>query len=211
MFADSVQGRVRLQSTGYHKMHDGQGRCWITVDGQEIINMPSWYEWALRDYVGRPDLPEEFADYVSLFARGGFRSAMLDYVNLSIDKILASESVLIRAVGMFDRRLGKRKLAALDVDGTTRLSDCSIAFDVKLKGCFLQFRARRSRMLICDAPCGRTPAAKRTRWRKAACAAVRLGKAKKTRKRRPLLADSSRGVRHRRIGHGSCGGDSCRI
>ena len=167
MFADSVQGRVRLQSTGYHKMHDGQGRCWITVDGQEIINMPSWYEWALRDYVGRPDLPEEFADYVSLFARGGFRSAMLDYVNLSIDKILASESVLIRAVGMFDRRLGKRKLAALDVDVRTRLSDCSIAFDVKLKGCFLQFRARRSRMLICDAPCGRTPAAKRTRWRKA--------------------------------------------
>ena len=38
---------------------------------------------------------------------------MFAYLHLSIDDILASENVLIRAIGMLDRRLGKRRLPAL--------------------------------------------------------------------------------------------------
>ena len=194
MFADSVQGRVRLQSTGYHKMHDGQGRCWITVDGQEIINMPSWYEWALRDYVGRPDLPEEFADYVSLFARGGFRSAMLDYVNLSIDKILASESVLIRAVGMFDRRLGKCKLAALDVDGAHPLVRLFYCVRCEAEGVFPAIPGEAIKNVNLRRPMWPNARSKEDKMEESRRAAVRLGKAKKTRKRRPLLARIHQGA-----------------
>lgn len=40
LFADCVRGRVRFHSTRYRRMHDQEGRAWITIDGQEIINMP---------------------------------------------------------------------------------------------------------------------------------------------------------------------------
>ena len=45
---------------------------------------------------------------------------MESYLLLSIDDILASENVLIRAIGMLDRRLGKRRLRGLDPRTRTR-------------------------------------------------------------------------------------------
>ncbi|MCH2184101.1 MAG: hypothetical protein MK108_19050, partial [Mariniblastus sp.] len=45
LFADSVKGRVRLHSTRYRKMHDQQGRAWLTIDGEEIVNMTNLFEW----------------------------------------------------------------------------------------------------------------------------------------------------------------------
>ena len=44
LFADRVQGRVRLHSTKYRRMHDQEGRAWITLDGEEILNMPNLFE-----------------------------------------------------------------------------------------------------------------------------------------------------------------------
>lgn len=115
-FADAVKGRVQLQTTGYRGMHDHEGREWITIDGQEIVNMPHWYGWTLRDYIGQPNQPAEIADYASLFARGGLRSAMHQYLDMSIDDVVCSENVLVRAIGMLDRRVGKRKLRILDTE-----------------------------------------------------------------------------------------------
>jgi hypothetical protein len=115
LFADSLKGRVRLHETGYHGMHDEEGRNWITVDGQEIVNMPHWYGWTLRDYVDRPDLPEKFANYVSLFAEGGLRHAMILYQEMSIRDVVQSQNVLVQAIGMLDRRVGKRRLRALEL------------------------------------------------------------------------------------------------
>jgi hypothetical protein len=34
-FAPSVAGRVELRSTSYRRSHDGEGRVWITLDGEE--------------------------------------------------------------------------------------------------------------------------------------------------------------------------------
>ena len=116
LFADSVRGRIRLHETGYHGMHDETGRNWITVDGQEVVNMPQWYPWIMRDYIGKPDVPRGFADYASLFAKGGLNHAMHVYLTLSIDDILNGDNVLVRAIGMLDRRLGKRRLRALELE-----------------------------------------------------------------------------------------------
>ena len=44
-----------------------------------------------------------------------FMTALFDYLNMSIDDILASDNFVVRAFGMLDRRLGKRRLAAMDV------------------------------------------------------------------------------------------------
>ena len=39
LFADSVKGRVEFRSTGYRHAHDGEGRYWITMDGEEIAGL----------------------------------------------------------------------------------------------------------------------------------------------------------------------------
>jgi hypothetical protein len=45
LFADSVRGRVGPPSTRYRTMHDHDGRAWITLDSQEIINMVHIWKW----------------------------------------------------------------------------------------------------------------------------------------------------------------------
>lgn len=127
MFADSVKGRIELRSTGYRHFHDGDGRYWITIDGEEIANMPHWWEWNLRNFVGQPNLPNDFADFVSLLAKGGLGPAMRLYLTLSIDDILQNDNVLVQALGIFDRRVGKRRLRALNVNDShplVRLFHC---------------------------------------------------------------------------------------
>jgi hypothetical protein len=126
LFADSVQGRVRLHSTKYRRMHDQEGRAWITLDGEEILNMPNLFEWLYQrrkraeELAGPHNDPSFWEDQADLqlqqesfFRQGELGDAMFAYLHLSIDDILASENVLIRAIGMLDRRLGKRRLPAL--------------------------------------------------------------------------------------------------
>ncbi len=135
-FADSVKGRVRLHSTRYRRMHDQEGRAWITVDGREIINMPNIFEWfherrkrAEELGVHNPYVCDEEKDAhiwaeaekqlhdESLFPQVELGWAMHEYLSLSMDQILASENILVQCLGMLDRRLGKRRLAAMDAGG----------------------------------------------------------------------------------------------
>jgi hypothetical protein len=117
LLADSVKGRVGLHSTRYRHVHDGDGRDWITLDGQELVNMPHWYRWTVRHGVNCEAAvgtnSEKLPDYDSLFRFGGLGRAMFEYLTLSIDDILISQNVLIRAIGMLDRRVGKRRLKGL--------------------------------------------------------------------------------------------------
>ena len=118
--ADSVKGRVGLHSTRYRGIeHDCHGRDWITLDGQELVNMPHWYGWS--NYYGRPNPADDenqgrLSDYESLFQYGTLGRALFDYLNMPIDDILSSSSVLIRALGMLDRRVGERRLKCLADD-----------------------------------------------------------------------------------------------
>ena len=193
MFADSVKGRVRLHETGYHGMHDEEGRNWITVDGQEIVNMPHWYEWMLRNYVDQPDLPKPFADYVSLCAKGGLRHAMICYLTMSIGDILQSEDVLVRTIGMLDRRLGKRRLCALKLDCVHPLIQLFYHLRCEAEGLAAgNFRemAENLKLRHLVHPNVPTKAEKKEKSRQAAS---RLPDAKKTRKNRSLLSLIYRG------------------
>lgn len=126
LFAESVQGRVRLHSTKYRRMHDQEGRAWITLDGEEILNMPHLFKWlherrTRAEELAGPDNDSSFWEdqaasqlqQESFFQQGDLGTAMFAYLHLSIDDILASENPLIRAIGMLDRRVGKRRLPAL--------------------------------------------------------------------------------------------------
>jgi hypothetical protein len=137
-FAPAVQGRVELRQTRYHKAHDQLGRAWITLDGEEIINMcefkfefEHWKEASrLREAGGSTDFrdPQQAPGYYrawdqaveilngkSIFSRWDFHRSLLAYLNLSIDDIRSSPNTLIRAIGMLDARIGKRRLRKLDM------------------------------------------------------------------------------------------------
>jgi len=131
-FANSVKGRVRLHSTRYRRMHDQEGRAWITIDGEEIIHMPHIFKW-LHERSKRAaelaDVENEFGNWQematiwkvaeqqlqeeSIFCQGELGDAMFRYLQMPISDILGSEEPLIRAIGMLDRRVGKRKLSSL--------------------------------------------------------------------------------------------------
>jgi hypothetical protein len=53
-----------------------------------------------------------------IFSRYEFQNAVESYLNLSIDAALTSDDPIIKAVAMLDRRLGQRRLAKMQLDGT---------------------------------------------------------------------------------------------
>jgi hypothetical protein len=187
LFADSVQGRVALRSTGYRHAHDGVGRCWITIDGEEIANMPHWFAWTVQDYIGRPNLPDHFADYVSLFADGGLWTAMRVYRTLSINDILRNENVLVQAIGMLDRRAGKRRLLALNVDDSHPLVRLFHRFRCEADGIAPADDQRLIENTNLRRPKWPNAPSKEDKKEERRRADVRLEDAKKTRKSRSLL------------------------
>ncbi len=58
-------------------------------------------------------MPSPTFGYSSLWDVNGL---LFDYLNMSIDDILTSDHPVIRAFGMLDKRLGKRRLKAFDVE-----------------------------------------------------------------------------------------------
>jgi hypothetical protein len=126
-FAQSVRGRVEIWTTRYRHAHDQEGEAWITIDGQRLHSMGSMTyfieEWKMQ---GRPDYRagerrarplHEVKD--ALHAKGAMglwsvNSALFDYLSMSIEDVLSSDVALVRGIGMLDRRLGKRRLGAID-------------------------------------------------------------------------------------------------
>lgn len=137
LFADAVKGRVELHTTAYHKASDLMGRAWLTIDGKEIVNMCSikaimaesretarlMQETGCKDYTN-PDQREGIYRAIDqakanvqeqgIFARFDFHNSLAVYLDLSMNEILASPNPIIKAIGMLDRRFGKRRLASMD-------------------------------------------------------------------------------------------------
>ena len=126
-FADSVKGRARLFSTRYRTTHDQDGRAWITLDGREIVNMPHLWTW-LRDRDERAlqlaaaaSTFQEMRDTadIALMNEGKFMqpylgTAMHEYLSMSMTEILEAGNPVIRAIGMLDRRFGRRRRECFD-------------------------------------------------------------------------------------------------
>jgi|TARA_Y100000815_G_scaffold114790_1_gene103649 hypothetical protein len=138
--ADSAKGRVEVWVTRYRNAHDQEGEAWITIDGQRVHSMGS-FTYMLRFYERSRELqkdrdcldywdPEKADGYyqaveeveTQLRAEGAiprweFNRALFDYLNMSLEQVLGSDQMIIRALGMFDKRLGKRRLASMNVSG----------------------------------------------------------------------------------------------
>jgi hypothetical protein len=137
--APSLAGRVKYYATQYRHSHDGEGRCWITVDGVQLVDMSTLRAWAdqHRRAARARGLPEDIAwrawghipgapDYwhewekaemdrkaAGIYTEWDFRMALAEYLQLSIDEALTSDEALHRALAILDRRLGKRQFKRL--------------------------------------------------------------------------------------------------
>jgi hypothetical protein len=113
MFADGVRGRVHLYTTHYRggmsTTHGYERRSWITIDGKPIINM---HRHMCVDGVYADHDEERFK--IGIFTDWDMQWATRQYLTMSIDDVLATDNTLIRAFGMLDRRLGHRRLVAIN-------------------------------------------------------------------------------------------------
>lgn len=121
--AEPVRERFDFGSTCYRKSHDREGRGWISVDKREILDL-STIKFEIEEYGrgrrdGRPDWEtiKQELHQENLFSQWDLHRSLFEYLNLSIGEIICSGNHIIRAFGMLDSRLGKRRLGSIDISG----------------------------------------------------------------------------------------------
>jgi hypothetical protein len=125
--AASLVGRLELHATHYRGAHDEEGRAWVTLDGEQIVSVES-LPYLMRVYghsselkaigedaQGAWDAAIEVAHREGLVYLWDFEAAVASYPGHAIDDALASPDVVVRALAMVDRRLGRRRLATLQL------------------------------------------------------------------------------------------------
>ncbi len=123
----ALRGRVRYFATTYRESHDREGRAAILVDGEEILKSNYFtYSRVLweraRDYRDEQGLNWREAYLKTdktvlddgLFDQRDFYAAFQEFDNQSVEASLSSENPIVRIFALLDRRLGKRRLAALE-------------------------------------------------------------------------------------------------
>lgn len=123
----ALRGRVRYFATTYRESHDREaGRAAILVDGTEVLKGDCFtYFCALSQRVreldeqglGWREVSRQAKQSVledGLFDPRDFYAAFQEFDNQSIEASLSSEHPIVRIFALLDRRLGKRRLAALE-------------------------------------------------------------------------------------------------
>ena len=125
----ALRGRIQYFATSYWESHDQTGRAAIRLDGVEVLrsnyyayeqNYWNRYQALRREGVGEddPKAPFRLAHGGALndgcFDNGFFYEAFHEFDNQSIEKSLVSANPLVRIFALLDRRLGKRRLLALE-------------------------------------------------------------------------------------------------
>ena len=125
----ALRGHIKYFATSYSKSADHEGRAAIRVDGVEVLrsnyyayeqNYWNRYQALRREGIGQDDrtAPFRLAHEGTLndgcFDNGFFYEAFHEFDNQSIEKSLVSKNPLVRILALLDRRLGKRRLLALE-------------------------------------------------------------------------------------------------
>ena len=132
--ASSLRGRVKYFVTRYHNCPDEEGRIAIRVDGREIFKSSVFqmypieleaYSWVEENFP-EADYLERWRKVVQRLQEKGASDqssvylAFQKYDNQSIEQSLADEYALVRVFAILDRRVGKRRLAAIKERGFDR-------------------------------------------------------------------------------------------
>ncbi|MEM8782011.1 MAG: hypothetical protein AAGE65_04055 [Planctomycetota bacterium] len=152
LLAESVADRVDLHLSQYRRAHDGEGDAWFTFDRSEVlrftnVDIVDWRESQQRDAllkmgkhleygineIGKSshvtstsDLPRDWQ-----FSQSDLLRALFFWINKPLEKSLACEHPLPRALAMLDRRVGKRRLKAFHPQLDFRV--VSVLHDVRMQ------------------------------------------------------------------------------
>ena len=126
----ALRGHIQYFATSYSKSADHEGRAAIRVDGVEVLrsNYYTYFEnvWTRFHHLRSTTLKDcdsakeainqahAFALEQGTFDQKVFYEAFGIFDNQSIEKSLVSENPLVRIFALLDRRLGKRRLLALE-------------------------------------------------------------------------------------------------
>ena len=124
-FAEPLHGRLDIHSTAYGNC--GCGHAWLTWDGEVIANFCTRAHY-LADH-GRLSDPQQtyrdaagnrYKDQLTVYgerSRQQVYQALWDFVHtLPIEDALASDDMLLQALAVVDTRIGKRRLAGIELD-----------------------------------------------------------------------------------------------
>ena len=126
-FADSVRTHAALHITRYGPgVSSTMTRGWLTWDGAEVLSF-STIAWLQAECtaVANPlaaDSRDTILDQLQqdgIFSRFDLTDALAAYLNLPIEAAVSSPDPIIRALAMFDRRVGKRRLQQFVIDKMT--------------------------------------------------------------------------------------------
>ena len=116
--APSLRGRIRYFVTAYRESHDGdKGRAAILLDGKQILEGNTFErvfhpcDWASYN-AQTPLFSQQSLDYGQI-DQWAFYKSFEEFDNQSIEKSLQSENLLVRIFAVLDRRVGKRRLIAM--------------------------------------------------------------------------------------------------
>ena len=123
--ADSLKGHITYFATSFNKAPDHWGRAAILLDGKEVIEGSYCELWSKADKLPKdetlsarltrvfPYIDETALKY-GQFDQQCFYNAFSEFDNLSIEKSLESDDLLVRIFAVLDKRVGKRRLEKLN-------------------------------------------------------------------------------------------------
>ncbi len=129
LICEPLQSRIDFHVISYRKAHDQMGRAVMTVDKEEVFSMCS-ITFMREEYYREKDIRRKWDEdgsdvetiraiqehaheqllHEGIYARYDFFSVMDDYIQSPISELLKSEDILVKALTMLDRRVGKRTL-----------------------------------------------------------------------------------------------------
>lgn len=138
--SDSLRRRIAFHMTNYRSNlgHEPETRLWITVDGEEVFQVSKlkWLtNWCristeIREINGCADFrdPKQSEGYsrayddaeqilkkCGLIEDYDFLMSLQDYLSLPVADALASDNPIFKALAIIDRRVGRRRLAELEI------------------------------------------------------------------------------------------------
>lgn len=137
---ESLRRRIAFHMTNYRSNigHEPETRLWITVDGEELYQvsklewLTNWYRLAteireinrcgnfrnpgqLEGYSRANDDAESILKKRGLIEDYEFLMSLKDYLSLPVADALVSDNPVFQALAIIDSRVGKRRLAKLDI------------------------------------------------------------------------------------------------
>ena len=114
-----LRDRIDFHVTSYRESHDGADKVWITIDGKRVFSCKHYpREWAeaaaYQSGLSRNEIKAALAK-VEIHGPRDFGDAIRAYLEIPITDALKSPDPIVQAFAIVDRRVGKRRLAKLDL------------------------------------------------------------------------------------------------